>query len=178
MLCLPYAGFFLCLYCNVFHWNFIGIQTILVIATTKGPPNNDKCYGYSISFLKVAANSCFSRDTVAVLMAKCEMTEEEVVAAYSDFNENNPEGIITKAAFLDSMEVTNLHSAEIQLLQEKLIAESLFRVFDEDNSGALNFSEYLQVNTRLVQKSALACLKCTHSGNSNGWIGTFLLFGN
>ena len=45
-------------------------------------------------------------------MAKCNMTEEEVVAAYSDFNTKNPEGIITKAAFLDSMEVTNLHSAE------------------------------------------------------------------
>ena len=26
------------------------------------------------------------------------------------------------------------------------MAESLFRVFDEDNSGALNFFEYLQVN--------------------------------
>ena len=78
-------------------------------------------------------------------MAKCDMTEEEVVAAYSDFNTKNPEGIITKAAFLDSMEVTNVHSAEKILLQEKLIAESLFRVFDEDNSGALNFSEYLQV---------------------------------
>ena len=30
-------------------------------------------------------------------------------------------------------------------VQDKLIAESLFRVFDEDNSGSLNFSEYLQV---------------------------------
>ena len=30
--------------------------------------------------------------------------------------------------------------------QNSLMAESLFRVFDEDNSGALNFFEYLQVN--------------------------------
>ena len=40
-----------------------------------------------------------------VLMAKCDMTEEEVMAAYSDFNKKNPEGIITKAQFLDTMEV-------------------------------------------------------------------------
>ena len=33
-------------------------------------------------------------------------------------------------------------------VQDKLIAESLFRVFDEDNSGSLNFSEYLQVSPR------------------------------
>ena len=30
------------------------------------------------------------------------------------------------------------------------MAESLFRVFDEDNSGALNFFEYLQVYPTLV----------------------------
>ena len=29
------------------------------------------------------------------------------------------------------------------------MAESLFRVFDEDNSGALNFFEYLQVDHKL-----------------------------
>ena len=46
-------------------------------------------------------------------------------------------------------------------LQDQLIGESLFRVFDEDNSGSLNFSEYLQVfrlleiylqNIRICQK--------------------------
>ena len=41
-------------------------------------------------------------------MAKCDMTEEEVMAAYSDFNKKNPEGIITKAQFLDTMEVRKL----------------------------------------------------------------------
>ena len=35
--------------------------------------------------------------------------------------------------------------------QNSLMAESLFRVFDEDNSGALNFFEYLQVNTYLLE---------------------------
>ena len=29
--------------------------------------------------------------------------------------------------------------------QERFVGESLFRVFDEDNSGSLNFSEFLQV---------------------------------
>ena len=45
-------------------------------------------------------------------MAKCNMTEEEVVAAYSDFNTKNPEGIITKADFLDTMEVGKDHKVE------------------------------------------------------------------
>ena len=30
------------------------------------------------------------------------------------------------------------------------MAESLFRVFDADNSGALNFFEYLQVQHKFV----------------------------
>ena len=55
--------------------------------------------------LPESANYLTFRDEVMVLMAKCDMTEEEVVAAYSDFNTKNPEGIITKADFLDTMEV-------------------------------------------------------------------------
>ena len=35
-------------------------------------------------------------------------------------------------------------------VQNSLIAESLFRVFDEDNSGNLNFFEYLQVMQRAL----------------------------
>jgi len=74
------------------------------------------------------------RATVTMLMSKCDLTEDQVMQAYTDFNENNPDGIITKEQFLQTME-------------DKLIAESLFRVFDEDNSGGLNFSEYLQVKS-------------------------------
>jgi len=76
-----------------------------------------------------------SGSVVQLLMAKCDMTEEDVVEAYKKFNEENPSGVISREEFLESMQ------------EDQLIAESLFRVFDEDNSGALNFSEYLQVKS-------------------------------
>ena len=59
------------------------------------------------------------------------MSCEDVMERYEAFQRDNPEGEITKDKFL----LTKKNS---------LMAESLFRVFDEDNSGALNFFEYLQ----------------------------------
>jgi len=75
-----------------------------------------------------------SQDIVKVLSVKCNLSEEEVIAAYKEFNAENPDGVITKEQFLLTM-------------KDQLIGESLFRVFDEDNSGSLNFSEYLQVKS-------------------------------
>jgi hypothetical protein len=42
---------------------------------------------------------------VKVLMSKCDLTEEEVMAAYHDFNVANPSGVITMEEFVLSMEV-------------------------------------------------------------------------
>ena len=36
------------------------------------------------------------------------------------------------------------------VFQNSLIAESLFRVFDEDNSGNLNFFEFLQGTSTII----------------------------
>ena len=51
--------------------------------------------------------------------------------------------------------------------QNSLMAESLFRVFDEDNSGALNFFEYLQVNTYLLEFELLNFCLRSRPGSPN-----------
>lgn len=79
-------------------------------------------------------NLSFFSEIVDILSEKCKMEKEEVKEKYETFQKNYPEGEITKEEFLETR--TN-----------SLMAESLFRVFDEDNSGALNFFEYLQVGS-------------------------------
>merc|ERR1712025_366758 len=70
-------------------------------------------------------------EIVEILSEKCNLNKDEVREKYESFQSNYPEGEITKEQFLETM-------------RNPLVAESLFRVFDEDNSGALNFFEYLQ----------------------------------
>jgi len=45
-----------------------------------------------------------SGSVVQLLMAKCDMTEEDVVEAYKKFNEENPSGVISREEFLESMQ--------------------------------------------------------------------------
>jgi len=74
------------------------------------------------------------KELVTSLMAKCNMSEEQVLAAYDEFYAKYPSGEITQTQFIEQS------SAGI-------IAESLFRVFDEDKSGELSFYEFLQANS-------------------------------
>merc|ERR1711936_458721 len=73
-------------------------------------------------------------DIVKILSEKCGLSEEEVRERYEEFLVQHPEGEISKEEYIGSM-------------KNSLMAESLFRVFDEDNSGNLNFFEYLQANS-------------------------------
>ena len=77
------------------------------------------------------------REIVKILSEKCHMSCEDVMERYEAFQVEHPEGEITKEKFLAGKKNT-------------LMAESLFRVFDEDNSGALNFFEYLQVTKNVM----------------------------
>lgn len=79
-------------------------------------------------------------EIVDILSEKCQIEKEEVKEKYENFQKNYPEGEITKDEFLQTM-------------SNSLMAESLFRVFDEDNSGALNFFEYLQAENVTVLDS-------------------------
>merc|ERR1712062_626778 len=73
-------------------------------------------------------------EIVRILSEKCGLEEDEVRKRYEEFLIQHPEGEISKEEYIGSM-------------KNSLMAESLFRVFDEDNSGNLNFFEYLQANS-------------------------------
>merc|ERR1711994_1032690 len=73
-------------------------------------------------------------EIVKILSEKCGMEEGEVRERYEEFLVQHPEGEISKEEYIGSM-------------KNSLMAESLFRVFDEDNSGNLNFFEYLQADS-------------------------------
>ena len=86
---------------------------------------------------------------VTLLATKCNMEKEDVEKSYDDFNLKYKDGFIQKDEYIQSMKVTNVSIIIfISLncfLQNTMMAESLFRVFDEDKSGTLSFEEYLQV---------------------------------
>ena len=73
------------------------------------------------------------KELITSLMAKWDLSEEEVTAAYDVFHEKYPSGEISQQQF---MEESNAG----------IMAESLFRVFDEDKSGELSFYEFCQAN--------------------------------
>merc|ERR1711988_1149344 len=73
-------------------------------------------------------------ELISSLMAKCNMSEEQVLAAYDSFYAKYPSGEITQTQFVEQSTAG-------------IISESLFRVFDEDKSGELSFYEFLQANS-------------------------------
>jgi len=61
------------------------------------------------------------------------MTEEELNKHWDEFHTKYPDGEISQEEFL-------------KISKAGFLAESLFRVFDEDNSGNLSFYEFIQAN--------------------------------
>ena len=81
-------------------------------------------------------------------MAKCGKEEEEVLEAWDQFHQQFPDGLIAKDDFLASKKV-NFHKVpapdDDDHLQNRMLAEALFKVFDDDNNGTFSFEEYFQV---------------------------------
>ena len=48
------------------------------------------------------------RELVKILMSKCNKTKEEVLAEYDEFYKQHPEGLISKAKYINSTEVKKL----------------------------------------------------------------------
>ena len=80
-----------------------------------------------------AAAEQAKRDLCESLVSKTDLTAEELIIAHEEFHEKYPSGEINKKQFLD------------QSTAGTFLAEALFRVFDEDGSGNLDFSEFVQV---------------------------------
>ena len=89
------------------------------------------------------------KDLLMTLLAtKCNMKKEDVEKSYDEFNLKYKDGFIQKDEYIQSMKVTNvsfIFFSQNCIVQNTMMAESLFRVFDEDKSGTLSFEEYLQV---------------------------------
>ena len=79
-----------------------------------------------------------------VLAAKCGQEEGQVVQAFDDFHAQHPDGVISKEDFLASKTV-NILKQSPAFRQDSMMAEALFRVFDDDNSGTFSFEEFFQV---------------------------------
>ena len=72
---------------------------------------------------------CNNEEMISMLEAKLSLSKEELSDNYDQFMKTCPNGEMTKAQFLKD--------------EEGLMAESLFRVFDEDGSGSMDFTEYM-----------------------------------
>ena len=96
-------------------------------------------------------------EAVKVLVSKYGLSNIDALLAYDKFFKKYPTGSIKKNDFLEEYKV--LHYLEflflfiphlyriIIVLQDDIMAEAYFRVFDEDNSGSLSFYEYMLVKT-------------------------------
>ena len=78
---------------------------------------------------KGKGEKCNNEEMFSMLEAKLSLSKEELSDNYDQFMKTCPNGEMTKAQFLKD--------------QEGLMAESLFRVFDEDGSGSMDFTEYM-----------------------------------
>ena len=92
------------------------------------------------------------RELCEFLATKTDLTEEELLTSHGEFHEKYPAGEINKKQFLEQSKVSLEWSRFTWNLQHKIslkagpfLAEALFRVFDEDGSGNLDFSEFVQV---------------------------------
>ena len=69
---------------------------------------------------------------ISSLVIKVNLTEEDLIQQYDDFTNSYPEGKISKEEF-----------KEVFGEKGAFPNDSLFRVFDEDNSGTIDFAEFM-----------------------------------
>ena len=87
-----------------------------------------------------------------VLVSKYGLSNIDALLAYDKFFKRFPSGEIKKEDFMEEYKVTkniswvNTFKMTINI-QDNIMAEAFFRVFDEDKSGALSFYEYMLVKT-------------------------------
>jgi len=72
-------------------------------------------------------------EMIKALLQKTDLNEDELIQAYDDFYSKYPEGELNEAQFLRESKAG-------------VMAQSLFRVFDENHSGKLTFFEFVQAN--------------------------------
>ena len=79
----------------------------------------------------------------------CWLSLKEITEAYDKFHREYPKGSITREAYISSTKVRFLNtvfSYTHETIQDYVLNDALFRVFDEDDSGTLNFFEWFQAS--------------------------------
>ena len=87
-------------------------------------------------------------EMIQALLLKTDLNEEELNEAYDVFYSKYPEGELNEDQFLRESKVRSqtVESWQYLYIQAGVMAQSLFRVFDEDHSGKLTFYEFVQAN--------------------------------
>ena len=93
-------------------------------------------------------------DMIAALMVKVKLSDLEINEKYEEFMDNYPKGKINKEEFI-------LRSNDIVGEKASFSPESLFRVFDEDGNGTMDFTEYMM---------AANCTNLTSPEEKLNWI--------
>jgi len=78
-------------------------------------------------------------EDIEFMVKNSDLTDEDVKQMYSEFIDNHPDGKITKDEFKETFEKI-LPRADMKSL-EKLV----FRMFDTDGDGTINFKEFMTV---------------------------------
>ena len=76
------------------------------------------------------------KQVLKTVQVKTGLTEQQVKDQFEQFMKICPNGLMTKKKFIEL-------SREALGDQADFLSESLFRVFDEDNSGTMDFEEYM-----------------------------------
>ena len=72
------------------------------------------------------------------LETKLELSQKQIVVKYNNFMKNYPTGEMTKEEFIENSKKMGT--------MKRCISESIFRVFDEDNSGTMDFEEFMMAS--------------------------------
>merc|ERR1712062_367193 len=73
------------------------------------------------------------KEMISALTIKTNKSPQEITEAYDKFHREYPKGSITREAYISST-------------KDYVLNDALFRVFDEDDSGTLNFFEWFQAS--------------------------------
>ncbi|ESN95937.1 hypothetical protein HELRODRAFT_185956 [Helobdella robusta] len=79
-----------------------------------------------------------SKDDLAFLIDNTEFSKEQIKAWYKGFMKDCPDGQLTREKFLE------VYSSFFPQGEANKFCEHVFRTFDSDNSGKIDFKEFLQ----------------------------------
>ena len=87
----------------------------------------------------VPAGLAMDRKDVLLISQKVGLDEDGVWRQLEAFTEKYPAGVMTKREFVE-------YCLEKDDTAEESLSEALFKIFDKDSSGSMDFSEYIMAS--------------------------------